>query len=353
MGTVVLPAATATGGQLGATDDDRKVASPVLASWSIVRCGYSGRVALPSAMDIRLEKPASTSQYEDWASILERVSGDAFGVDELAHALETDRDSAWILAYLGGEAAGIGVGRPSSIAGSLYAMARVLPEHRRHGVGGVLCETLSDYARRSGRTSLWGRIRAHDAESLRFAEQRGFTEVGREYEVVLDIEHADVSAKLPPGVEIVSLAERPDLARAVYGVDMEVAPDVPSHGEGHEPTSFERWHDHYLEGPGAMPEGLMVALADGQVVGYAGLRRRGAASPNAEHQLTAVRRPWRRRGIATALKRAQIERARAVGIKRIFTTNDETNVGMRGVNARLGYQPEPVTILVSGPLASP
>ena len=67
--------------------------------------------------------------------------------------------------------------------------------------------------------------------------------------------------------------------------------------------------------------------------------------------LTAVRRPWRRRGIATALKREQIARARAAGIEQIFTTNDETNAGMRGVNARLGYRPAPTQIVVSGPLA--
>jgi mycothiol synthase len=303
-------------------------------------------------MRIRLEKPASTAQYGDWAAILEQVSGDVFGVDELAHALETDPESAWILAYLGGEAAGIGVGRPSSIAGSLYAMARVLPEHRRKGVGSALYGALSAHARRLGRTSLWGRIREDDAESRRFAEQRGFTKVGREYEVVLDVERARGSPEPPPGVEIVSVAERPDLARAVHDVDTEVAPDAPGYEEGYEPMSFERWHNQYLEGPGAVPQALMVALAEGQVVGYAGLRRRGAISPIAEHQLTSVRRRWRRRGIATALKRAQIERARAVGIKRLCTTNDETNVAMRGVNAQLGYRPEPAKILVSGPLAA-
>lgn len=302
-------------------------------------------------MDIRLERPASTRQYEEWAAILARVTGDVFGVDELAHTLETDRESAWILAYRGGTAAGIGVGRPSSIAGSLYAMARVLPEHRRLGLGGALYAALSDHARVSGCTSLWGRIREDDAESRRFVRQRGFSEVGREYEVALDVERANLSADPPPGVEIVTLAERPDLVRAVHEVDAEVAPDVPRHQEGHASTSFERWHEQNLEGPGALPEAFTIALAEGRVVGYAGLRRRGAGSPIAENELTAVRRPWRRRGIAAALKRVQVERARAAGITRIFTTNDETNVAMRGVNARLGYRPEPAMILVSGPPA--
>jgi RimJ/RimL family protein N-acetyltransferase len=115
--------------------------------------------------------------------------------------------------------------------------------------------------------------------------------------------------------------------------------------------TFERWHATYLEGPGAMPDACIVALVEGEVVGYTSLRRRGSASPTAQNMLTAVRRPWRRHGIALALKREQIRRAGEAGIEQIYTTNDESNVGMRAVNARLGYRPAPTRILVSGPLA--
>ena len=126
---------------------------------------------------------------------------------------------------------------------------------------------------------------------------------------------------------------------------------MPSHEEAYEPMTFERWHATYLEGPGAMTDACIVALVESEVVGYTGLRRRGSASATAENLLTAVRRPWRRRGIATALKREQIARAREAGVEQIYTTNDEANVGMRGVNERLGYGPAPTRILVSGPVA--
>ncbi len=283
---------------------------------------------------------------------MERVEGDVYDVDELAHVVQDDEESAWILASRGGEALGCGVGRPSSMAGTLYAMARVLPEHPRQGVGTTLYEALSEHAAERGLSSLWGRIEDGDAASLRFAERHGFREVAREYEVVLDVAGADVAADPPVGVELASLGERPELVRPVYEADVEVGPDVPSHEEGHEPMTFERWHSTYLEGPGAMPDACIVALVGDEVVGYTGLRRRGSASPTAENLLTAVRRPWRRRGIATALKREQIARARKAGVEQIYTTNDETNVGMRGVNERLGYRPAPTRILVSGPLAT-
>lgn len=302
-------------------------------------------------MELRLERP-SEHQYADWATIMERVSGNVFSVEELAHVFATDRESAWLLAVRGEEPVGCGVGRPSSIAGSLYAMARVLPEHRRQGIGSTIYQALSEHARSRELTSLWGRISEDDAESRAFAQNRGFEEVGREHEVVLDLTEADVSVEPPTGVELFTLAERPELTRAVFDVDAEVAPDAPTHAEAHEPQTFERWHAEYLEGPGAVPSACVLAIADGEVVGYTGLRRNGATSPIAENLLTAVRRPWRRRGIATALKSEQIRQAREAGIEKIFTTNDETNTGMRGVNARLGYEPAPVQVLVSGPLAT-
>ena len=302
-------------------------------------------------MSIRLEKPGSPSDYDAWVRIMARVSGQEFGAEELIHAIETDVKSAWILAYLDDEPTGCGVGRPSSVAGSQYSMARVLPEFRRQGVGSALLLELSEHARRSGSTSLWGRVREDDSESMGYAQRRGFEEVGRDLQVVLDLASIDPSPEPPAGLEIVSIAERPDLIQAVFEVETEVAPDMPiPPGQSHKPMTFERWSNFYLEGPGAMPEALVVALVEGEVVGYAGMRRRGSTSRTGENMLTAVRRPWRRRGIATALKLAQIERARLAGIEQLFTTNDETNAGMREVNRRLGYKPLPAEIIVSGPL---
>ena len=302
---------------------------------------------------MRLERPSTARDYEQWATILEQVSGDVVDVDEIVHFVETDAEGAWLLATVGDEAAGCGVGRPSSIQSSLYAMVRVLPEHRNQGAGQQFYEAISAHARTLGRSSMWGRIREDDEASRSFAANRGFREAGREYEVVLDTSEADVSGAPPEGIELVSLAERPDLEEAVHEVDSEVSADVPRpEGDDFEGPPFRRWREQYLEGPGAVPDALIAALEDGEVVGYTALRRRGAISPVAENMLTAVRRPWRRRGIAVALKREQIARARAAGIERIFTTNDESNAGMRGVNARLGYKPAPTQIVVSGPLAT-
>jgi len=126
---------------------------------------------------VRLKTPSTQTHFEQWAAIMKRVEGDVYDVDGLAHLIQDDADSAWLLASRGDDALGCGVGRLSSIGGSLYAIARVLPEQRGQGVGTILYEALSKHAAGLGLTSLWGRIEEGDTASLCFVEHRGFREV--------------------------------------------------------------------------------------------------------------------------------------------------------------------------------
>ena len=49
-------------------------------------------------MDLRFETPSTQQQYEQWVAILNEVSGDVFDVDEIQHFIESDDESAWLLA---------------------------------------------------------------------------------------------------------------------------------------------------------------------------------------------------------------------------------------------------------------
>ena len=63
----------------------------------------------------------------------------------------------------------------------------------------------------------------------------------------------------PPGVEIVTWAERPELARGLYVVHSEASRDIP--GEEDQPVeSFEDWLENDMSGPGDKPEATFVAL---------------------------------------------------------------------------------------------
>ena len=149
----------------------------------------------------------------------------------------------------------------------------------------------------------------------------------------------------PAGIRIVSRAERADLVEALYDVGAEAVEDIP--GEPGRPT-YEQWRAIEIDRPTREPELFFIALAGEQPVGYATMDNYGV---DAYHGLTAVVRRWRGRGVATALKHAQIAKAKDAGFRRLVTASEERNAPMRNLNEKLGYRPEPSlsTIVLRGP----
>jgi RimJ/RimL family protein N-acetyltransferase len=170
------------------------------------------------------------------------------------------------------------------------------------------------------------------------------------YEAVLELAAAPAVPPAPPaGVELASVADRPDLVAGAYEVERVAIADIPV-AERLAARPFDAWLADTLAGPGALPDGCVVAVAAGEVVGYAGLTARDADEGTAEHLLTAVRREWRGRGVALALKRAQIAWARSAGFSRLVTYNDAPNEPMRALNAKLGYVSRPASIQLRAPV---
>lgn len=274
-------------------------------------------------------------------------------VAALEHELATGTGTVFLLASLDGTAVGTGVGKSSSMGDALYAMVRVLLAHRRAGVGTAVLGALSEHGRSTGHGSLIGRLREDDAEARRFVDHRGFGVLSRECPVVLDLAQVDgTEPEPPPGVVIVSLAERPDLTAAAYDVHAEALRDVPVGSEAPTARPFDAWRAETIDGPDALLDLSLVALRGDDVVGWAGLAAISGEPGVAENLLTGVRREARGFGIATALKREQAWRAKQAGFRRIETVNDEANAPMRAVNARLGFEAEPVWLLVRGPLVA-
>ncbi len=297
---------------------------------------------------IEIECARSRPALGDVADVVARVSpASRLGREQLAHYLSANPGSVMLVARCGTEAVGAATLGRSGRPGHQYTMVRVVPEHRRRGAGSAMLEAARDHAGRIGLERIWGRIDAIDTGSLGFAERRGLVESGREWISALDLTGALSPVHPPPGVTVVSLAERPDLIRAAYDVHSECLPDMPS------PTPmqaepFHEWVSQTLEGPGALPEAAVVAIAGDAVIGQAALTLEGDEG-TAEHLLTCVRREWRGRGVAGALKSAQIAWARQAGIERLVTSNDAPNAAMLAVNQRLGYRVVSEGVLVEGP----
>jgi GNAT superfamily N-acetyltransferase len=227
----------------------------------------------------------------------------------------------------------------------------VRPERRREGIGTALFAALCGWARERGATEVEAHIDDEETEGLAFARALGFVEVSRELRVALRLEDYDPPAvDPPPGIEIVTWAERPDVTRGMYEVYREATPDIPGE-EDDELAPYEEWFGEHMSGSGDRPEWTFVALAGDEVVGYAKFSLTEAQPQTAFHDLTGVKRAWRGRGIAGALKRRQIRWAADNGYTRVVTNNEERNEPIRRLNERLGYKPALGRRLMRGPLA--
>ena len=69
--------------------------------------------------------------------------------------------------------------------------------------------------------------------------------------------------------------------------------------------------------------------------------------------MTGVKRAFRGRGIAGALKRAEIRWAKEQGFEKMETSNEATNEPIRRLNERHGYVVTPGDVVLREALAGP
>jgi GNAT superfamily N-acetyltransferase len=219
----------------------------------------------------------------------------------------------------------------------------VLPAERRRGVGTALLRRLVAHVEGLGFAKASALV--DEAEAMAFARRFGFEERDRQVQQVLTLGEPPPPEPLPAGVEVATVAERPELLQEAYPLAVEGYADLALE----RPATIEL--EEWLREEATLPEGSFVALADGEIVGYSGLMRHDNPGV-AEDGLTVVRRDWRGRGLARALKQREIAWAAANGLGEIVTWTQRGNEAMRHVNERLGYalRSECITVLAELPL---
>lgn len=255
-------------------------------------------------------------------------------------------ETVYLLAELDGAVAGSGLGGRSSFD---YAglHPRVLPTARRRGVGTAILRALEAHALALGFTEAGTNV--DDEGSFAFAARFGFEEMDRQTEQVRVIGDESMPEPLA-GITVVSVAERPGLWAAAYDpFALEAFADMATY----RPivVSREQWERDWL----SWPEGMFFALAGDEIVGCAGLEFDEDTPHRAEHALTAVARGWRRRGLASHLKRRSLAFAAANGVTEVYTWTQIGNADMRALNERLGYttRSESITVKATLPFATP
>jgi len=277
---------------------------------------------------------------------------EAVTMDEVRHFKAAMVDHVDLVAWSDDEVVGSGFAAVMPQRPNLPdVLLTVLPEARGRGAGTALYSAISSWTKQQGLDELEAVVSDDDPESLSFAERRGFREDRREKGVALRLAEIEAPAVEPPdGIEIVSWAERPELSRGIYEVALEASPDVPGwEDEIMEP--FEKWLVNDMQGSGDRPDATFLALANAEVVGYAKFSLTEAQPKTAHHDLTGLKRAWRGRGIARALKATQIRWAKENGYEELRTRNDERNAPIRHLNHEFGYRPTIGRIYLRGPLA--
>jgi mycothiol synthase len=251
--------------------------------------------------------------------------------------LERDGRRLYLLARCDGEVAGCGFAGASDSPGRGFVSPRVLARARRRSVGSELLRRLCEHLSDQGFETVSAHVDGDDEGSVAFATRHGFAEADRQVEQVKTVGE-EPAPYVPDGIRLVSIAERPELLNEAYELGVEGWADMATSI----PVTISL--DDWLRDEATIPAGSFVALSDNEIVGFSGLCRRPDGV--VEDGLTVVRRAWRRRGLARALKQAELASAAANGITEIVTWTQRGNEGMRALNEELGYVYRSVTISV-------
>jgi mycothiol synthase len=270
---------------------------------------------------------------EVWTAITPREPA---ALEDVKRRLERQPERLYLVAETGAQIVGVGFAGPSQSPERTGVAVRVLPEHRRRGLGSELLDLALDHA--SDLEPEWasGMVVEDDAESVEWLHHRGFEDYGRQVELSRAVRAVEDEAEPPAGIEIVELSE--EHLEGAYAVAVECFPDMPLTPPIPAPP-YDEWLEEEIPGPITF-----VALDRSRVVGYAALFDR--VDGLAEHGLTAVLRLHRGRGIATALKQALLHWAREHAYRELSTWTQDGNAAMQAVNLKLGYRPRPAVINV-------
>jgi mycothiol synthase len=287
---------------------------------------------------IEIRRAESDDDFAGYAQVWNAITPhEPITVAETKRRLEREPWRLYLVARQDGRIVASGFAGRSDSAGRAFFAVRVLPEWRRRGIGAALLDRLQPHTAELEATILSGRVAADDEDSLRWVVKRGFVEVGRDVELVREL--GDEPPAVPPdGIAVRKLAAAEH--DAMYAIAVECWPDMAT-PEPMPAPPYDDWAQEELSGP------VIFGAFDGdRIVGYAALVTRSASPEVLEHGFTAVVRSHRGRGIATALKRAQLAWASRHGYRELVTYTQEGNEGMRAINEKLGYRERPAWILV-------
>lgn len=312
-------------------------------------------------MNIRTFDVASNSDYEALAQLRRAALPEYPHTVEEMHFLDRGfinsgkRWNRWFAIDENDQVIGSAIYGPSlwqPAPGKFIVYLMVHPDYHGRGIGKALYANLWNELSPQSPTYIKSEWREDMARAVRFFKERGFAEVARYYEsriVLTGFDFTpfteDFDKPRAHGIVFHTLRELkasdPDVDHKIWRTSMELAVDVPS-DVPHTELPFEEFQSIVMNKPGLDPDGFIVAV-DERTGEYAGLSHiwRRQSDNDLDTGLTGVKRNYRRRGIAIAMKLMILRWAIQNGFHALRTENDVTNRPMLSINERLGFQKIP------------
>jgi len=211
---------------------------------------------------------------------------------------------------------------PSGEGNFVFADVRAGPAHRdaSEALLDFVEEHACELAAPGGKIKIWTAEKAEDWRKL--LEARGYELRRYSLRMIAGLEDEPHEPAWPPGVSVRTLRGEED-ERPAYEVQQETFADQ---GDDYVPESFEDWR-HWLRREPFDPELWFLAWEGKELVGVSLCRGEWAGDADFGWvSVLGVRRPWRRKGLATALLLHSFRELRSRGKKRV-------GLGVRADNA--------------------
>jgi len=208
------------------------------------------------------------------------------------------------------------------------ALGGVHPDHRGRGIGTALVEWSEKHARAKGSESL-GHAMPAGSTGPDLLRRRGYEERWTAWILRLEAgQHLIGDRNIPDGVTI-----RPMTAGEEHKA-YRVVEDAFNEWEGRQPSSFDDWAATTLRRPDFEPWHLLVAVADGDIVGVCSV---GVSGDNSWVRELAVRRDQRGRGLGRLLLMEAFDRGRMAGATS-FQLATDSRTGALGLYQSVGMR---------------
>ena len=196
-------------------------------------------------------------------------------------------------------------------------------------------------------------------DGVQFLKNRGYQLVNRQQQSELDPADFDaarfaetMASVAASGLVLKTLGQvleaDPAALRRLYDLEIAVMPDVPWYSEM-SARPFDQWARSYKDNSDLLTGGYIVALDGEEIAGLSQLWGSQATDTLLYTGFTGVKRPYRQRGLATAMKVRALQYAQTLVASdgsppRIVTSNEESNP-MLQINLRLGFQERPAWLI--------